>query len=208
MRMYCLLSQIINAAIYATVPGHNRWPISTQLLFMRLSQPSAVPQAPDRRDGEITLSLGGPESYHLWGIRRVGALWIGSYCHFYCGVTRGKSVSTEAGEVKLFCDCSFMLLESMMCYWERPPEGGRKRLASNHKPSPLVFTLHHHLSFFYLVLISASMCLVHASNHTQISYCGVYTLTKTLVLSALLRCLELFQTSFSSCSFKSVQVMW
>lgn len=61
MRMYCLLSEIINAAICATVPGHNRWPISTQLLFMRLSQPSAVPQAPDRRDGEITLSLGGPK---------------------------------------------------------------------------------------------------------------------------------------------------
>lgn len=59
MRMYCLLSQIINAAIHATVPGHNRWPISTQLLFMRLSQPSAIPKAPDRRAGEITLSLGG-----------------------------------------------------------------------------------------------------------------------------------------------------
>lgn len=57
--MYCLLSQIINAAIYATVPSHNRWPVSTQLLFMRLSQPSAVPQTTDRRDGEITLSLGG-----------------------------------------------------------------------------------------------------------------------------------------------------
>lgn len=61
MRMYCLLSQIINAGIHATVPGHNRWPISTQLLFMRLSQPSAVPKPPDRRDGEITLSLGGPK---------------------------------------------------------------------------------------------------------------------------------------------------
>lgn len=148
--MYCLLSQIINAAIYATVPGHNRWPISTQLLFMRLSQPSAVPQAPDRRDGEITLSLGGPESYHLWGIRRVGALWIGSYCHFCCGVTRAKSVSTEAGEVKLFCDCSFMLLESEMCYWERPPEGGRKRLASNQTLSPRLRGTSPFIIFFIL----------------------------------------------------------
>lgn len=35
------------------------------------------------------------------------------------------------------------------------------------------------------------MYLVHASNHIHISYCGVYMLTKTLALSALLRCLEL-----------------
>lgn len=58
MRTYRLLSPIINASIYATVPSHNRWSISTQLLFTRLSQPTAAPQAPNRRDGEIVLSLG------------------------------------------------------------------------------------------------------------------------------------------------------
>lgn len=127
--MYCLLSQIINAAIYAAVPSHNRWPISTQLLFMRLSQPSAVPQAPNRRDGEITLSLGGPESYHLWGIHRVGALWIGSYCQFCCGITRTEAQKQE----RLNCSVISLLCSgNLWCViWERPPEGGRKRLASN-----------------------------------------------------------------------------
>ena len=112
----------------------------------------------------------GPESYHLRGIRRVGALWIGSYCHFYCGVTRAESVSTEAGEVKLFCDCSFMLLESVMCYWERPPERREKKISI--KPNPLPSSSRYiaiYLVFFYLVLISGSMYLVHASNRTWIS---------------------------------------
>lgn len=162
--MYCLLSQIINAAIYATVPGHNRWPISTQLLFMRLSQPSAIPQAPRQERWRNYFIARGPESYHLWGIRRVGA-WIGSYCHFYCGVTRAEKLSTEAGEVKLFCDCSFMLLESVMCYWERPPEGGRKRLVSRRTLSPPRPHGASPFIIFYLVLISVSMYLVHASDH-------------------------------------------
>lgn len=159
--MYCLLSQIINAAIHATVPGHNRWPISTQLLFMRLSQPSAVPQAPRQERWRNYFIARGPKSCHLWGIRREGALWIGSYCHLCCGVTHAESVSTEAGEVKLFCDCSFVLLESAMCYWEMPPGKREKKMSIKpnlpphlHGTSPFIF------SFFFLnlVLISGSTC--------------------------------------------------
>lgn len=62
MRMYCLLSPIINAAIYATVPSHNRWPISTQPLFIGLSQASAVPKPPT---GEIEKLLYRQEAQKL-----------------------------------------------------------------------------------------------------------------------------------------------
>lgn len=142
MRMYCLLSQIINAAIYATVPGHNRWPISTQLLFMRLSQPSAVPQTPDRRDGEITLSLGSLkviicEESVEWELCELAVTATSAVASHTLGVWAQKQ------EVKLFCDCSFMLLESVMCYWEWPPGGGRKRLASNQTLSSFLYLNHH-----------------------------------------------------------------
>lgn len=110
--------------------------------------PLVSPTPPDRRDGEITLSLGGPESYHLWGIRQEGALWIGAYCYFFCGVTHAQGVSTEAGEVKSMCDCSFVLLESAMCYWERGHlERGRNRIASHQTP-PLIFMVH---MFWFLI---------------------------------------------------------
>lgn len=110
--------------------------------------PLVSPTPPDRRDGEITLSLGGPESYHLWGIRQEGALWIGGYCYFCCGVTHAQNVSAEAGEVKSMCDCSFVLLESAMCYWERGhPERGRNRIASHQTP-PLIFMVH---MFWFLI---------------------------------------------------------
>ena len=99
--------------------------------------PLPSPKPPDRRDGEITLSLGGSkviicEEFVEWELCELAVTATSTDC----GVTRTESLNTEAGEVKLFCDCSFMFLESVMCYWERPPEGGRKRLASCRTPSP------------------------------------------------------------------------
>lgn len=105
MRTDRLLSQIINACIHATVPRHNRWPVSTRRLFMRLSPPSVVPKARQERWRNYFIAR-GPEE--LSSVRNPPS---GSNR----GVTRGESLSTEAGEVKLFRDCSFMLLDSETC---------------------------------------------------------------------------------------------
>lgn len=48
--------------------------------------------------------------------------------------------------------------------WERPPEGGRKRLASNKTLSAVCRGTSLFIFFFYLVQISLSMYLVHISN--------------------------------------------
>lgn len=110
--MYRLLSPIINASIYATVPAHNRWSISTQLLFTRLSQPTAAPQAPNRRDGEIALSLGVGVGRYLWEIHS-GSFVNWQLLQFHCGVAHCEC-KRRSGRLNRSCDCSFVLLESVM----------------------------------------------------------------------------------------------
>lgn len=125
--------------------------------------PLPSPKPPDRRDGEITLSLGSPKviicvEFIEWELCELAVTATSTV------ESHTLRVWAQKHEVKLFCDCSFMLLECVMCYWEGPPEGGRRRLASNQtlSSSPFIF-------FFVLFWFSVSMYLLHASTHIQIS---------------------------------------
>lgn len=119
--------------------------------------PLPSPKPPDRRDGEITLSLGGPK------VIICEEFVERELCELAVTATSAvASVSTEAGEVKFFCDCSFVLLESVMCYWEMPPGKREKKMSIKpnlsphlHGTSPFIFFF---FLFFYLVLISGSTC--------------------------------------------------
>ena len=156
--MYCLLSEIINAAICATVPGHNRWPISTQLLFMRLSQPSAVPQAPDRRDGEITLSLGGPkviicEEFVEWELCELAVTATSTVASHAPRVWAQKQERLNCSVIALLCCLN------RWCVIERGHlRGGRKRLASNQTLSPRPHGTSPFILFFFILFWFLGAC--------------------------------------------------
>lgn len=150
--MYCLLSQIINAAIYAAVPSHNRWPISTQLLFMRLSQPSAIPQAPQQERwrnyfiarGARKLSFvrnSSSGSFVNWQLLPI-LLWH----HMHWKVWAQKQERLNCSVISLLCS------RNLWCViWERPPEGGRKRLASNKTLSAVCRGTSLFIFFFFIL---------------------------------------------------------